>query len=223
MYGQYMGMTKDQVRPGMLIYKDVRGAYNAETGTYAGPDQEVSDDDQVQISHRSNNIYGFTINAGAEWKGLSLTLQFAANWGAYDIIPSKALSMSSDIVNMPSFWNPDDVFVYEDIYDGQGRLIQKANLNGGLPNPGFAINSRASDFWRVSAARVSLNRLTIGYTIPKNWIKPIGLQSARINITGQNLLNFYNPYPDKFLSPMSASYDRYPNLRKWTIGVNLTF
>ena len=31
----YMGMSKDAVRPGMLIYKDVRGASNND-GTYAG-------------------------------------------------------------------------------------------------------------------------------------------------------------------------------------------
>lgn len=67
----YMGMTKDQVRPGMLIYKDVRGAYNQETKTYAGPDGVVdADNDQVCLSNRSNP-YGFTMNMNAEWKGIS--------------------------------------------------------------------------------------------------------------------------------------------------------
>ena len=31
----YMGMTKDNVKPGMLIYKDIRGAEQTD-GTYAG-------------------------------------------------------------------------------------------------------------------------------------------------------------------------------------------
>jgi hypothetical protein len=51
----------------------------------------------------------------------------------------------------------------------------------------------------------------------------IGINSCRINITGQNLINFYNPYPDNFMNPMSGSYGSYPNLRKWTVGVNLSF
>lgn len=69
-----MGMTKDQVRPGMLMYKDVRGAYDSETGTYAGPDGIVDvDNDQVELGHRSSNLYGLTMNLGADWKGLSLT------------------------------------------------------------------------------------------------------------------------------------------------------
>ena len=222
-YGKYLGMTKDQVRPGMLIYKDIRGTYDQATGKYADKDYNITDDDQVQLSHRSTNIYGFTLNAGAEWKGLSMQLQFSAHWGAYDTVDGAALKYTNDFTNMPSFWNPDNIFVYDDIYDGQGRLLQKANRDGYLPNPGFSVNNSASSFWRVSAARVSLNRLTLAYSIPKDWVKVIGIQGARINITGQNLINFYNPNPDDFFNPLSGTYGKYPNLRKWTIGVNLTF
>lgn len=79
-YGTYMEKTKDQMRPGMLIYKDVRGA-RQEDGTYAGPDHIVDkDNDQVRLSNRSNP-YGFTTNLSAEWKGISLTAQISANWG----------------------------------------------------------------------------------------------------------------------------------------------
>ena len=46
----YMGLTKDEVRPGMLIYKDVRGAQQPD-GTYAAPDGIVDkDNDQVHLS-----------------------------------------------------------------------------------------------------------------------------------------------------------------------------
>ena len=87
----------------------------------------------------------------------------------------------------------------------------------------IAVNAVASTFWRVSNARVALNRMTLAYTLPKSWLGSIGINSCRINITGQNLINFYNPYPDKFMNPMAGSYGNYPNLRKWTVGVNLSF
>ena len=32
----------------------------------------------------------------------------------------------------------------------------------------------------------------------------IGIESCRFNITGQNLLSFYNPYPDNFIDPMTT-------------------
>ena len=47
-------------------------------------------------------------------------------------------------------------------------------------------------------------------------------RSCRFNVTGQNLFSFYNPYPDNFIDPMT-SYGSYPTLRKFTIGVNVTF
>lgn len=80
----YMGLTKDKVRPGMLIYKDVRGAQHTDENgnvTYDGPDGIVdADNDQVELGHRSNP-YGFTVNLNAGWKDLSLTAQFGASWG----------------------------------------------------------------------------------------------------------------------------------------------
>jgi TonB-linked SusC/RagA family outer membrane protein len=222
----YMGLTKDKVRPGMLIYKDVRGAYNTATGTYAGPDGIVDEDnDQVCLSNRSNP-YGFTLNLGGDWKGLSFTAQLGASWGGYTLIPSAALKPTGSLeyCNMPSFWNPDNMFVYQDIYDGSGNLVMAQNRDAEYPNLAYSsVNAVASSFWRVSAARVQLNRLTIAYTLPKAWIKHIGINSARVNVTGQDLINFYNPYPDNFTSPMAGTYGNYPNLRKFTVGVNLSF
>ena len=224
----YMGLTKDKVRPGMLIYKDVRGAYNAQTGEYAGPDGIVDQaNDQVQLGTRGN-IYGFTMNLGADWKGISLTAQFNANWGGYTTVPAQAIGVASgsniEFYNMPSFWNPDNVFVYQDIYDGSGNLVMKQNCEAYYPNLAYqSVNSVASSFWRVSAARVTLNRLTLAYAFPKQWFSKVGIKGLRVNITGQNLINFYNPYPDKFTSPIAGTYGAYPNLRKWTVGVNLSF
>lgn len=225
----YMGMSKDQVRPGMLIYKDVRGAQHTDANGkiyYDGPDGIVDrDNDQVQLGHRGN-IYGFTLNAGGSWKGLSFQLQFGAHWGGYTTVPAQALTASAiEYTNMPSFWNPDNVFVYQDVYDGQGNLVQAANRNACLPNPGYSINTVASSFWRISAAQVTLNRLTLAYSLPKAWLKAlgIGIQNVRLNLTGQNLINFYNPYPDNFYSPYAGTYGNYPNLRKWTLGVNVSF
>ena len=220
----YLGMPKDEVRPGMLIYKDVRGAQQPD-GTYAGPNGVVSvDEDAVHLSDRSNP-YGFTLNLGADWKGLSLTAQLNASWGGYTTVPNAALEPGDglEFTNMPSFWNVDNMYSYQNIYDAQGNLVVKENRNGNLPNLAYAsVNSLTSSFWRISSTQVTLRRITLAYTLPSNWVKVIGLQNARINITGQNLLSFYNPYPDNFIDPM-CSYDRYPTLRQFTVGVNLTF
>ena len=115
------------------------------------------------------------------------------------------------------------MFVYNDIYDGSDNLVMAANRNAKYPNLNYSsVNSVASTFWRVSGTRVRLNRLTLAYSVPSKYTKLIGIQSCRFNVTGQNLLSLYNPYPDHFMDPM-CSYGSYPTLRKFTIGVNLTF
>lgn len=221
----YMGMTKDQVRPGMLIYKDVRGAYDSETGTYAGPDGIVDkDNDQVCLNNRSNP-YGVTLNLSADWKGFSLTTQLQASWGGYSFISGSALKPGDglEFTNMPSFWNPDDMYVYQDIYDGSGNLVMKANRYASLPNLAYSsVNAVTSSFWRISGTRIKWSRITLAYAIPSKYTQKIGIQNVRFNITGQNLLSLYNPYPDNFIDPM-CSFGSYPALRKWTIGVNVTF
>ncbi|MBQ6881712.1 MAG: TonB-dependent receptor [Alistipes sp.] len=221
----YMGMAKEDVRPGMLIYKDVRGAQQ-EDGTYAGPDGKVDgEEDQVRLSQRSNP-YGLTANLSAEWKGLSLTAQISASWGGYSFVPSAALKPSGNLeyCNMPSFWNPDNMFVYQDIVDGDGNVVVEENRNGHYPNLAYTnVNAVNSSFWRISGTRVRLNRLTLAYSLPKKWLQPIGISAVRVNVTGQNICDFYNPYPDKFIDPMSGSYGAYPTLRKFTIGLNVTF
>ena len=227
----YMGMTKDQVRPGMLIYKDVRSTKKAD-GTYGGPDGIVSEaDDKVQLSHR-NNPYHFTTNLSAEYKDFSISAQLNASWGGYSFVDSKSLTPNDgsnsgwknlEYINMPSFWNPDNMFVYEDIYDASGNLLMAANRNADLPNMRYAdVNSKTSTFWRINGTRVTLNRVTLAYKVPNKLVNKLGVQSCRINVTGQNLLSLYNPYPDNYIDPM-AGYGSYPTLRKFTIGLNLTF
>jgi len=238
---KYMGMTKDEVRPGMLIYKDVRGQLKADADNYQGadkydePDGIVDGLDLVRLSDRSNP-YHFTLNLNGEYKDFSLTAQLGASWGGYSFVPGSALAPNDGVsannnlgykrleyVNMPSFWNPDNMYVYEDIYDAAGNLLQAANHEAAYPNLRWAsVNSQTSSFWRVSGTRITLNRVTLAYKIPKSICKFVGIASARVNVTGQNLLSLYNPYPDNFIDPM-MSYGTYPALRKFTIGLNVSF
>lgn len=221
----YLGKTKDDVHPGMLIYRDVRGKQN-EDGTYQGPDGIIdATNDRIQISKRNDNKYGFTVNFGGSWKSLSFSAQFGANWGGYTLIPKEARSFSSsalEYTNLPVFWK--DMFVYQDILDANGNVTVAQNHNAKYPNLMYDdVNSQPSTFWKLSATRIALRNLTIAYTLPKEWLQPLGISSCRLNLTGQNVLNFYNPYPENFMDSWAGSYGKYPNLRKFTLGVNITF
>jgi hypothetical protein len=124
--------------------------------------------------------------------------------------------------NLPSFWS-GNMFVYEDVLDGQGRVVAAQNRDAIYPNLRFSdVNSVVSTFWKVNNANVLLRNLTLAYALPKAWVSKVGIESCRLNITGQNLLSLYNPYPGKFMDPNSP-YSKYPTLRKITMGLNVSF
>ena len=228
-YGTYMGNTLDQMRPGMLMYKDV-GSHDENNNHVNKPDHMVSaEDDMVRMAKFKSNPYGVTANLGFDWKSFSVTAQLSASWGGYATYNNSYTSITTselEYMSLPSFWTVDNMFVYEAIKDAAGRTTVERNREGYYPNLAFAgVNKVASTFWKYSTAQVSLSRLTIAYSLPKKWMNAIGIQSCRINVTGQNLVNFINPYPDKFMNATTgnSSYYYYPRLRKITLGLNITF
>ncbi len=228
----YLGLTKENVHPGMLIYRDIRGKQNAD-GTYQERDGVVSrEEDLVKISSRGN-IYGFTTNFGGEWKGFSFSAQIGANWGGYSVLPKTARGIQNlisssgnhldmEYTNLPSFW-ANNMFVYKDVVDASGNVVAVQNLNAIYPNLRYSINQETSTFWKVSGTRVSLKTITLAYSLPKSLLNKVGVEGCRFNVTGQNMLSFYNPYPDNFMDPMMGTYGNYPTLRKITLGVNVSF
>lgn len=229
----YLGITdRADVHPGMLIYKDIRGPQNTD-GSYQGPDGVIKNtEDIVRISNR-NNPYGFTLTLGGDWKGLAFSAQLNASWGGYSFIPKTARGATNlissggsytdmEYTNLPSFW-ANDMFVYEDVLDANGAVVAEQNLDAKYPNLRYSQNQETSTFWRVSGTRVSLRNVTVAYSLPKAWVDKIGVGSCRFNLTGQNMLSLYNPYPKKFMDPLSGTYGNYPNLRKITLGVNVSF
>lgn len=228
----YMGMAKDDVRPGMLIYKDIRGPQNAD-GSYQEADGIVDKEvDVVKISNRSNP-YGLTVNLGGEWKGLSFSAQLSAGWGGYSFLPKSARSIQNSIkssgdykdmeyTNLPSFWT-DNMYVYDDVLDANGNVVASANRDARYPNLRYSVNNETSTFWKISGTRITLRNVTVAYALPKAWVQKVGVSNCRFNLTGQNLLSLYNPYPDNFMDPLDGNYGNYSNLRKVTLGVNISF
>lgn len=220
---KYLGNTKENVHPGMLIYKDVRGQYNESTGTFGPADGVIDEQDYIKISHRSGNPYGGTLNFGFSYKDFSISAQFGASWGAYSLVPTTLRKESySEYSNVSAMWK--DMFVYEDIYDAKNVVTVEQNRNAKYPNIRYSsVNGAPSTFWKVSAASVQLRNMTIAYALPKEWLKVIGVSSCRFNLTCQNMFNFLNPYPNDVWASWAGSYGYYPNLRKFTLGVNVSF
>ena len=219
----YLGRPMSDVHPGMLIYKDVSGEWV--DGKPTEPDRKVDSNDMVELSHRSDNPYGMTFNFGASWKDLSFSAQLSASWGGYTTVSSTIYQESFDDMeykNLSAIWR--DMFVYSDVKDADGNIVAAENRDAKYPNLRYDdVNGQASTFWRMNAASVTLNNLTVAYSLPKKWLQPVGIASCRLNLTCQNVFSFYNPYEDHVWNNWAGTYGRYPRLRKFTLGVNVSF
>ena len=222
----YLGLSQDQVHPGMLIYEDVRGPKD-ENGNWTGPDGKINEDeDIVQISKRSSNPYRTNLNLNFVWKSFSLNTTIQAEWGAYCMMPNmyQESFSSMETTNVSAMWN--DMFIYEDVLDAQGNVIAQANPNGQWPNFGYtksSVNSKRSTFWKMSAAEILIRNITLAYTLPKNICRTIGLNAVRFNMTIQNFLSLYNACPGGYWNNFAGNYGAYPATRKITFGMNVTF
>ena len=222
----YMGKEKSAVHPGMLIYKDVNGAWDPDSRKYLPIDNVVDENDMVKISDRQDNPWGFTINLSAKWRAFSVSTQFGASWGSYVMAPSTVrksyTAMTSEFGNIPAFWK--NMFVYEDVVDATGAVIARANHDTDIPNFKYAdVNSVESTYWAVKGTTASIRNLSIAYEMPRTLIQRVGLSSCRFNVTCQNVCSFASPEWKDAWSSWGGSYGAYPNLRKFTVGMNLSF
>ncbi len=203
------GLTPSQLRPGMLYYRDVRGDLQAD-GTFAAPDGVINDNDQIRLSRKADSHYSFGFTLKASYKNFSANAVIGGSFGGWSQIDDNSKQIRSDISrafqSLPANWG--------NIYD------PVINPTGTMPNPNWSdLNSRSSNFWKVSAFRMRMTNFNVAYTIPKKALQHIGVSNARVFLNGINPFNFYNPFSYK--APDTA-YDVYPNLRTFSLGVNVT-
>lgn len=99
------------------------------------------------------------------------------------------------------------------------------NPNGKYPNVALydAIGGTSSDFFTISSFRMFVRTLSLGYALPTSWAKKAHMESARLFLSGNNLWDFFNPYPNKYRNMYDAPNAGYPTLRTWALGVNIGF
>lgn len=84
--------------------------------------------------------------------------------------------------------------------------------------------TQSSTRFLYSATYARLKNLTIGYSLPKAIASRWGLANLKLTLTGENLLTFYG---HKGMDPEQTiegtTYFRYPSMRTFSAGLNLTF
>lgn len=210
----FMGIdSKANMKKGMLVYEDVNGQLDADNKTIAGPDGRINEEEDFVKLKKSNRSYGISTNLNMNWKGISLIAQISTSWGGtrYLDYVKQGTSSSNAMWAQPIFLT--------DMYDAE------TNPDGKYPSLAYYddYGGTQSDFFELPTFRMFVRSLSIGYSLPVKWVKKAKVNNARIFLSGNNLWDFYNPYPDKFRNMYDAADVGYPTLRTWALGINLGF
>jgi hypothetical protein len=125
--------------------------------------------------------------------------------------------------------------------DSNGNLYAVTDpdeLNELNKNAKYALNfgeyGITSSQFVEDASYLRFQTLTLGYTLPKTWLKKVGISNLRVYFTGNNLFcisGYSGLDPDVntdtdgvngFQTP-NYDYQSYPKARTYTFGLNLTF
>jgi TonB-linked SusC/RagA family outer membrane protein len=205
----------DQLRPGMLYYRDVRGPLQ-EDKTFGAPDGIIDKNDQVRLAKRGENHYGYGVTLKLGYKSLSFDCVIAGSFGGWSQMDRMKLTtnesklhseISNSFESVPAYWN--------NIYDPD------LNPAGTYPNPHHDNISLdpISSFWEVNSFRMRVRSFNINYNLPKRFASAIKVSSARVYLSGMNPLNLYNPFDYK---DSEGAFDSYPVLRTFALGVNFS-
>lgn len=120
-------------------------------------------------------------------------------------------------------------------YGGEQNLINRLNAintNASIYNPAGVTTMQLTDYAVENASFLRVNNITIGYSLPKSWVKKCFMQNVRIYLTGYNLFCFTNysgadPEVDtsskKNAMTPGVDYAAYPKSRSFVGGINVSF
>lgn len=206
-------VSNGNLKPGMLYYRDVRGAYLG-NGQFAGPDGKIDQNDQIQLAKRASTKYGMGTTLRFAYKSFSINTvvnaSFGGGWSEVDSQTRKPLynQISRNFDNRPEIWN--------NIYD---PLL---NPNGTMPNPYWSqINMDVtSTFWKKDPFRIECRNITLAYKLPSQALNTLKISNCALNLVVMNPFNLYNPFGYK---NANGAYDTYPALRTVSLGLNVGF
>ncbi|WP_020601677.1 SusC/RagA family TonB-linked outer membrane protein [Spirosoma spitsbergense] len=198
----------DKIQPGDLRFRDVNG------------DGVVNDFDAVPIGYSNIPEKTFGISLGGNFQGFDLSVLFQG------------------VGNVSSYYSS---FQRTAGFGGSPPAGAASYLNeswtperyaAGLPInfPRFSVsstpNNTGSSFYLANASYVRLKNVELGYTINGDFLKKIGMSSARIYVNSNNLITWSHMY--KGVDPENTptgdvNTEPYPLVRTINAGLNVNF
>lgn len=199
------GQDRANIKPGFVKYKDING------------DGVVDANDQTIIGNPNPiHIGGFMNNF--RYHNFDLSVFFQWSYGN-DVLNANRLVFEgmegrqyiNQFKTMEDRWRPD-------------------NTDATLPVAGVTSPNVYSSRVIEDGSYLRLKTVSLGYTLPRAWLKRVKIESVRFYTSAQNLVTWTNytgvdPEVSVRNSPLTPSFDwsAYPKARTITLGLNVTF
>lgn len=206
LYYRAIGIFRDQAhvdsyphwpgaRPGDVIFEDLNG------------DGVINADDRVRINQNADPTFTYGLNLGLSMRNFDVSTFFQGARGAVQYISTE------------SGENGNYFHLYAmDRWTAENPDAKHPRAYTG----GEYWRSNANTHFLASADYLRLKSLEVGYSIPPAFTGRLGLQTARVYLSGFNLftwddLNFMDP------EARNAGGHYYPQSRVFNVGTSLSF
>jgi len=156
----------------------------------------------------------FGLNLGGSWNGISLDVLFHGGSMYAGYISGLAQTpYNNESTPLNIHW--------------EERFHPENNPDGTLPSVTMGTrgnNTKTSDFWLKSITFLRLKNINLGYTLPREWISPIGIDQVRAYVTTSNLFVISNlgVWSDQFDPESPLNEAQYSPHRTITFGLTVT-
>ncbi|MBO5445485.1 MAG: TonB-dependent receptor [Muribaculaceae bacterium] len=173
----------------------------------------INEDDRTNIGNGTPDwTYGASLNLA--WKGFDFNIFFQGVAGNDIFDATRRVDARS--VNLPSWML--DRWTGEGTSDRIPRFVI-----------GDGYNWQSSDLYVYDGSYCRLKNMQLGYTVPADITKKIGVQKFRAYVAVENLATWtkYHGYDPEISSGSDRSngidFGVYPQARTWTVGFNIEF
>ena len=202
---------------GDIMYKDVNG-----DGTINSGSNTLHDHGDLQIIGNNAPRLRFGINLGASWKGFDMSMFFQG------VMKRDFWEGSYNFFGYSGYiWRSVAFEQHMDYFRNDPDHPMGVNTNAYYPRPldNSSRNQQTQSRYLQKGSFIRLKNLTIGYTLPNQWLNAIGVSKVRLFASGENL--WTGTKLSKIFDPESLGGGvgsiGYPIFKTLSFGVNVNF
>ncbi len=183
---------------------------------------DVDGDDNITVADRrymGSALPDFEVGLNLKWmyKGFDVSMNWYGTVGAEILNGNKAAAFSAGRhKSLANMWTPENPTSRIPLYRGNSK-------SGSFNYLG------TTDRWLEDGDYLRLKLITLGYNLPNNITKKMGLTNMRLFLSGQNILTFtkYSGYDPEVggnnVARRGLDVSRYPLTSLYSLGVNFKF